>query len=126
MRNAVQRAVAGRFVVDNPWMAAFVGLNTPPAADAAPAASAALVVGGKGWDYFSESAVEMPVVGAVVRIGGDAANTRTTDALGQFELPTDANEGYDIHVEAEGYVPLDVYRSAGESGQPLVIRLHRD
>jgi HEAT repeat protein len=126
VREAVQRAVAGRFASDNPWMEAFVGLNTPPDADATPAAQTALVVAGKGWEYFADTSVEMPVVGAVVRVNGDAEHPLRTDALGRFVLPTTANEGYDIHVEAEGYVPLDVYRSAGERGQPLTIRLHRD
>jgi len=104
-------------------MAAFVGLNALNTPQTMPAAAPkGVVVGGGGWDYFSETPVEMPIVGAVVRVGEE--EPRITDALGQFELPT--HEGEEIHVEAEGYIPLDVYRSGGEPDVPFVIRLHRD
>lgn len=122
IREIAYRLAEGRFSFENPWMAAFLGWEMPTASEGR--SSGGQVVAGAGWEYFSETALEMPVVGARLTLNGEPNQTLRTDIRGRFELPSFSPQGYDIHVEAEGFLPLNVY--VADLAQPLVIRLHRD
>lgn len=122
IREIASRLAERRFSFENPWMAAFLGWRVPTASEGT--SWGGQVVAGAGWEYFSETALEMPVAGARLILNRDANRTLRTDVRGRFELPSSSPQGYDLHVEAEGFLPLDVY--VADLTQPLIIRLHRD
>lgn len=63
------------------------------------------------------------IAGAKVNIYGKADLSTTTDASGNFRLSADAADGQEVrlHVEKDGYNPVDQYHPAGDAPATVII-----